>query len=201
MEDSGMKRRFTLIEVLTVIVIMSVLMAIMAAGYRHFGEEEKTRSGARALSRALLLARSEAIASRRRVAVLLPERNAPIRLHGTYAWCHVSKQGKCEGLVPRTKIEWFPPGAEVIKIGLAPGVTEGNPFQTVSLDWSMLGEASGNGTCRAVIYRQNGAIVDEVARRLTIARVDQTGKQIPNTSSYVIEVQGYTGSSSFVREK
>lgn len=192
--------RFTLIELLGVLCIMGIMLGIALAAFSHFGAAGKVDSGARMISRALHLARVQAIATRRRVAVLLPGAEAPAAVRGTLAWAYVSNLSHAEGLVDGTKVEHLPAGVRATAITLAPPVTDGDAYQEVEIAWETLHrDLIGTGVCRAFVFRANGSIVDQETRRITVTRVAADGAPIAGATVYHLDVAGFTGRATFVK--
>lgn len=84
------RRGFTLPEVLTALAIISLTLAITVPSFGKFGDEQALRSETRSIQMLLHFARSEAIASRKYVAVEFDLQEFPkpdaVRLIGDATW-------------------------------------------------------------------------------------------------------------------
>jgi len=197
-------RRFTLIELVAVMVIGMILMALAVPVLSRSGRA--VEAGARMMTAAARLARVEAISERRRVAVLLPESHVRESLAGqAFAYCYVTREGEFDGAVPRTRIEMLPAGCVVDAVLASDGAGPAPIGATVTgVEWSDWGAAGGVtpggaapvGDCRAVVWRPRGCTADQrdYIVRLASGAV-QGGSLVLTHRSEPVEVcvAGFTG--------
>ena len=117
-------RNFTLVELLVVIVIISIILSMTAPAFRRLMVGNSVDSAARMVSAQLMLARAEAIAQRRYVAVIMPrsdEDGSTYESTDTYnrqsfRAAYVDKNLKFEDWVPGTQWAFLPTGAVIASI-------------------------------------------------------------------------------------
>ncbi len=118
-------RNFTLVELLVVIVIISIILSMTAPAFRRLMVGNSVDSAARMVSSQLMLARAEAIAKRRCVAVIMPSTiNVPsfdseVYKLQAFRSAYVSGSGPSwtfEEWVPGTQWTFLPTGALIARI-------------------------------------------------------------------------------------
>jgi Tfp pilus assembly protein FimT len=131
-------RRFSLVELLTVLVLMMIVISITLPSFNKMMTGSAVDSASRMLGAQLRLARQYAITQRRRVAVLMPskdiqnhdgysydntinpwsvaERNSlnPF-LHVSFRSCFVDGSGNFEEWVPNSQWEYLPVGSAIFE--------------------------------------------------------------------------------------
>ena len=123
-------RFFTLVELLVVLVIMGILLGIAGPAFQKLTVGTGVDAAARMVGAQLTLARTYAITSRRRVAVLMPgleverngsgltsserERAAPV-LNIAFRTCIVDRANTFVEWVPNTKWEFLPVGTAILE--------------------------------------------------------------------------------------
>ena len=139
MNRSSQKRMqgFTLIELLVVIVIISIILGITAPAFRSIANGSAVDGAARMLSSQFMLARAEAIARRKCVAVIMPASGLAIPSDDTNVYnrqafrsAYVTGEGpefSFDSWVPGTEWSFLPTGAVI-------GIVENGTYSTLSFD-------------------------------------------------------------------
>ena len=115
-----LKRHFTLVELLVVIVIMMLLVAIAVPVYSRIMNGSAVGHAARMVSSQLNLARTEACSRRKYVAVVFANSamnydaaHAPILDRRAFRSCYLDESRNFDCWVPGTKWEVIPTGATI----------------------------------------------------------------------------------------
>ena len=148
-------RNFTLVELLVVIVIISIILSMVAPAFRRLMVGNSVDSAARMVSSQLMLARAEAIAKRRHVAVIMPATiNVPSSNNEVYK-LQAFRSGYVTGSdsswtleewVPGTQWTFLPTGALIRTVDDKPG---GVKFS--SNEWEIDSEWIPADNCAGVV--------------------------------------------------
>ncbi len=213
-----MKRTpFTLIEMLVVLGITGILLALAIPAFEKLVLGQGVNGAATMVSSQLRLARAYAIASRQRVAVLLPGADAiagtptvgtPTTLkYKSLAFCTVDANNNFGAPVPNTKIEYLPTGAVIAEVNINT-TYQGSDVDVLALStditvkdvkWSTFGFATTSiRNCRGIVLKPTGAL----ALASTVPWYIRVVEGEPNGTALVIrnaanqltlEVNPYTG--------
>ncbi|OVE78104.1 hypothetical protein BVX99_00670 [bacterium F16] len=96
--------RFTIIEIIVVILIALIIVSLTAGTIMNAGDGMRLDSSSRLVGSVLMRARQEAIARRRLIAVLMPGKNADIENSKKYSAIRLAYVTKDESTTPTTYI-------------------------------------------------------------------------------------------------
>lgn len=102
-------RRFTLVELMAVIVIISIILAFTAPAFTRLMTGSAVNTGTTMLSAQLALARAEAATRRCKIAIAIYDATAPTSFRAAY------QSGGVWAWLPGTKVEELPLGAVMAK--------------------------------------------------------------------------------------
>ena len=193
-------KRFTMIELLAVMVISILILGIGLPAFYRLAKGSAVEGASRMLGRQLLVTKNLAMAKRRRVAVLLPSDTGPEEMHyRAMAVAYVALGRQFQDTIPNTQITWFPVGALVADIGSG---NDSATYQVVhNVDWAKYGYPGVPASdCRAVIFRLTGQLDDYTHRYVTISEGSMLGGEFvaENTgNSFTCDVDGFTGRVSW----
>ena len=154
-------RNFTLVELLVVIVIISIILSMTAPAFRRLMVGNSVDSAARMVSSQLMLARAEAIAKRRYVAVIMPsDINIPSSNNEVYKCqafrsAYVSESGSNWTLgewVPGTQWTFLPSGAVIAAIDDDHGSIE---YNSTANEWEIVSSWTPTDNCATVGDRKH----------------------------------------------
>lgn len=179
---------FTLVEMLTVLVIMGIVLAIALPAVERFTAARQAEAAARKVNRTLMLARLEALSMRRLVAVLLPEVGRGTEIATAYV---VRAGNDCQ-------FQETIPGAGVTKLGAVGIVSDlrledgtAPSLQVHGVEWAWYGKGTTKyaADCAAIVFRPTGALVREQAVIVSIADAARTGENIVVRSPRVLRLR------------
>lgn len=150
------QRRFTLVELLVVLVITGIMFSLVVAPFDAMMGSTGVDGGARMVASQLRLARQYAISHRKRVAVLFPmdQGSDEERKFTAFRSCEVDSSGQWVDWIDNTKWEYLPAGTIIRDVDATQGATTPvtEPVTVTDVD----GVAADD--FRAVIFKPNGAI-------------------------------------------
>ena len=168
--------RFTLIELMAVMVILAIVMGIAVPSVSRLTTGIGVDAGARMVGGKLRLARQSAISARKNVALLMPSDGEMTVGDFSYIalrMCEVTgdSPAKFVAWLPETKWEYLPKGAVVAEadsdLGMSNPPTDGQYSKVLPDAANELGAASGR-TVRAVVFRKTGRTTAVTRRYVTI---------------------------------
>ncbi|MBR4517963.1 MAG: prepilin-type N-terminal cleavage/methylation domain-containing protein [Victivallales bacterium] len=199
-----MKRNFTLVELLVVTVIIGIIVGAVVPAFTRLMTGNAVSYGLRMTTSQLNMARVEACARRKYVAVVFPDNGfssttSNIGYRCAFRSCFVEKNGsnyKFKEWVPGTKWEYLPKGAyfsDLTDTALPLEITD-----VVDVDGLL---ADGSHTIRAVIFSDSGRAAEKktfavevregvVADNATVTRNNNDANKL------TAKVNKYTGSVS-----
>lgn len=203
---------FTLIELLTVMLIVGILLAVTVPVVVKITSGSSVEAAARMVGSQLRLARQEAITRRKAIAVLFPSATAmgvPVeaKFQGFRA-CYVDSANAWTGWVENTAWTYLPVGAVVAEVDSDndvqwnTGSTPNQPIDnTVTLVTNVGGTAAN--TSRAVVFRPTGRLPSEQRAVSVVEGVplqNGTGVQPKNKLNWIdVRANQYTGRVTFIR--
>lgn len=204
--------RFTLVELLVVIVIMGILMALVVPAFKNFGGG--VDGAARMVGSQLRLARQYAIAHRQKVAVIMPGPAAGAPADKRYVGFRTARWNAVTNVfqgIPGTKWEFLPKGTVIAEADNDknpdqndnPWTPKDDTYTAVDYDEDGDGSRDYGGGLRAVVFLPSGRL-DSDQRYVTITQGFFTGTQlqITNRENYaILEIDQYTGRVSYVPHK
>ena len=155
------ERSFTLVELLVVIVIISIILSMVAPAFRRLMVGNSVDSAARMVSAQLMLARAEAIARRRYVAVIMPatidvpSSNTEVYKYQAFRSAYVSGSGSNWTLgewVPGTQWSFLPSGAVIAAIDKNHGSIE---YNSTTNEWEPVSSWTPADNCATVGDRKH----------------------------------------------
>ncbi|MCF7854075.1 MAG: prepilin-type N-terminal cleavage/methylation domain-containing protein [Candidatus Pacebacteria bacterium] len=176
---ASMASRFTLVELLVVMVVLGILMAIAGPAFDKMTVGTGVDAGVRAVTGQLRMARQYAIANRKYVAVVLPDDTtfsndtAAVAIHA----CQSDTETGTYTPVPDTSWEFLPTGAVVFEItqsDRAEGASlPASPTDNCSMQVKV--DVDDDGTdddldARAIVFRPTGALAASSTHVITIAQ-------------------------------
>ncbi|NLF18750.1 MAG: hypothetical protein GX595_16075 [Lentisphaerae bacterium] len=205
-------RPFTLIELLTVMLIAGIMLAITVPVVVKITSGSSVEAASRMIGAQLRLARQEAIVKRRRVAILFPANEAvgvpeEARFLGFRA-CYVDDNDEWTAWVENTVWTYVPVGAVIAEVdddngiqwtGSAPQQPRDDTTKIVkNVDGTMANES------RAVIFRPTGRVGLQFSVSIVEGAVIPSGGtatvQAKNRDNWIdVRANQYTGRVSFVR--
>ena len=202
-------QRFTLVELLTVMVIMAILLAVTVPVIIKVTSGSSVEAASRMVGAQLRLARQEAIVRRKSVAVLFPTVDLSSTEKTGYAAFRscVLKAGSYEfdSWVPNTVWSYAPVGAVIAEADMDGGTGASAPPDLVDDDgaskvWvsTVPGFASD---VRAVVFRPSGKLATP-QRTVTVVEGAAAGSTWThkNDANWVnVDLNQYTGRVTFVR--
>lgn len=201
------KNRFTLIEMLVVLVISGILLGLAIPAFEKLTVGSGVDAASRMVGGTLRLTRQYAIVHRQRIALLIPqvaETNGTARQFTQFRACEVTAGGQWVAWIPNTKWETLPVGAIVASVGTAENAASSGVPTDPPADFSpalvtgVPGFASG---VRAVLFRPNGALVGDVSRYVWIAEgfpASTTAAKVRNVKNVTaLLVNQYTGRTEY----
>lgn len=206
-------RSFTLVELLTVMVIVGILFGLVLAPYEKLVMGTGVDAATFQLNSGLRLARQKAISSRRRVAVLLPDHDVDNDLpdslkHHSFAYAYVDSAGNYEEPVENTSIKFLSKGAVINLSNPDKNHPDYMFIEVQDVDWREFSDEFDNGDatadpnevtdCRAIVFRPTGAITSGNEPDIEIVEgfVSGTGIQTRNADNHLnIIINLFTGRS------
>lgn len=203
---------FTLIELLTVMLIVGILLAVTVPVVVKITSGSSVEAAARMVGSQLRLARQEAIVKRKNVAVLFPSGTgagvpAEARYHGFRA-CYVDSANVWTGWVLNAPWSYVPVGAAIAEVdddnaiqwdASSPPQPTDDTFTTVTGIDGITTNAS-----RAVVFRPSGRVGAQFSVSLVEGAVLNDGGvskvQAKNKLNWIdVRANQYTGRVTFVR--
>lgn len=188
-----MKRHFTLIELLTVMVIGSILLAVATPAIVHAVNEAQVDSAARVVTRACMLARQEAIVQRRRVAILIPETGNAI------ATCYLQRHADAfDRWTSHQPVVDLPAVGIVTEVVVDDGPTT-VPHTTAVSGVAWAPDRPYEVSCRAIIFKPTGAVASSNGMAPIITRVRDAVRTpggtvaVRSNRGFDVQVDCYTG--------
>ncbi|MBN2449054.1 MAG: hypothetical protein JXR77_01615 [Lentisphaeria bacterium] len=206
----SIRRRFTLVELLVVMVIVVLLMAVAIPTILKVTSSSGVEAGSRMVGSQLRLARQEAITQRKHVAILFPTLNSSggdtVAFTGFRPCFVVNDSGtyRFDKWVPNVPWNFVPVGTVIIEAD-QDGPTAANPDPDLS-DGAITTIADVAGFAnpvRAVVFRPAGRLVS-LQRDVTLVE----GALTPGAASPIVrnpenwinlEINQFTGRVRFLR--
>ncbi len=192
-------RNFTLVELLSVMVIMAIIMGIGVAAFQNLSTGSGVDGACRMVNAQLRLARQYAISNRQKVALIMPANQSGLPEEYKYASFRaavVTSSGSntytWENWIPNTKWEFVPVGACIMEVDDDCGIHDGSNYvlepdinsspvnyaQVNDVDMSSIDASlSAVDGVRAVVFAANGRRSGD-SEHVTIA---QATFQAPST--------------------
>jgi len=207
---------FTLVELLTVMVIVAVLMAVAIPTMLKITSGSSVEAASRMIGAQLRLARQEAITKRKYVAVLFPTVASTDGDEVAYVGfrpCYIENQTGTyvfDGWVSNVSWHFASVGALVREVdadqpsgGSPPDFTD-NTFTTVINSSPADPDFTFSQPVRAIVFRPSGRLADAGERNVTIVEgampEGAASPMIKQASNWInIEVNQYTGRVRFQR--
>ena len=197
--DFSTRSRFTLVELLAVMVIMVIIMGIAIPAFDKLTLGTGVDAAARMVGSQLRLTRQHAITKRKIVGLLLPrsEITSPGNVsYAAFRACEVDSTGAFVEWIQDAKWEYLPTGTIIAEADQDSGIDAAGPDDDSPTLVSGVPDSSGD--VRAVVFRPTGRIMG-LQKIVTIAEgVYQGGPQLKNDANILnITVDQYTGRVSF----
>ncbi len=195
------RRRFTMVELLMVMVVITILITMMMPAFERLALGSGVQGAARAVSGQLRMARQHAITSRERVALLMPagEISEDEKKWIAYRPCIVDNSNNWVAWVPNTEWQFVPTGAVIAQVG-APDALGNPPSDSTTMIADVPGEANA---IRAIVFTPTGRLVGTNRILHIVEGAVANGQMIiRNRDNYrTLEVDTYTGRTSYKDEQ
>ncbi|MCK5806105.1 MAG: hypothetical protein KAI66_24950, partial [Lentisphaeria bacterium] len=161
-------RRFTLLEMLAVVIIMVIIVTISVPTFEKLVVGSGVDAGARVVGSQLRLARQYAISHRKRVALIMPNANDTDtdRRFRAIRTCIVDTSNHFLRWVPNTSWIFLAPGGVLWEIDDTGGPSSPSPVDSCTMVQDVPGHTSGSFNARAVIFKPNGRTVAGFQRQV-----------------------------------
>lgn len=193
------KHRFTLVELMVVLIIVGIMLAALAPAFNRLMTGNAVGAAERMISSQLSLARAEAARRRCEVAIViyddhdydatLPKSSsfrAAYNPAGTWQW------------LPGSQETWLPTGAIVGSLVLG-SITDTNYVYPLIANTPGLTVKIGGVDFPAIIFKPNGRLAQSVSLALHEASITsaQIVQLLNDNYCRVLEISQYTGRVSF----
>jgi Tfp pilus assembly protein FimT len=223
------KSKFTMVELLTVMIIMIILLGIGAGALVGISNKKGPDGGVRMMNRMIELTRQYAITSNTRVALMMP---MDVALYSDYTGQYpdigddsdiglfpdnttpdtpgiivrpavVDSTGKFLRWVPDTTWTVFPPSAYYASMTGLSNVSYGDP--TTGDDRAINGTTGTPTTVKALIFKPNGSLVGTTSDAVIYVKPYSAGGggdqfDLGSAHKYMTTVNWLTGKMTTVRE-
>lgn len=211
-QKSTEHRKFTLVEILMVIVIMALLMTAAMPAFIDMMKGQGVEASARNICQMLKLARAHAINNREYVALLMPRDNMDDKyLFRSYRVCLVTKTGsdsdstfKFKRWLPGEEWTFVSTGVAILQIDKAPGgvnITNNIPDDDSDAYSTISDVPDSSGDLRGIVFAKNGTTDSGTTPYyVSIGQGVYTSGVIANynaDSVVNISINGFTGKVTF----
>ena len=190
------RRPFTLIEMVIVLAVLMVMLVLAKPVFERVALGSGVDNSVRLINSQLMLARTAAISTRQRVAVVFPGLNNSILTSTTQVpdaanyksviICTVDTNGVYQGALSGSKIEFLPVGTSIVRVQNSSGassLSQGNNSTppgfgstTISaIKWADYGLTTNTkhlSTCYGVIFTPRGTESGNNDRYITVAEAE-----------------------------
>lgn len=213
--DTPINRRpYTLVEILTVIVVVSILLGISLPAFQKLAVGQGVELAARTIGGKCRAARAYAIQKRKNIALLMPKENIEQKyMFNAYRTCEVDGFSGTVNFVrwvPGDKWEFLPTGVGVLQVdhddtvpftGLNPTDEVANSYVKVAGVPDCEDPSDSSKTLRAIVFRPNGKTGSgAVAYYIALGQGSVEGGDFTcknRKGIYLVAVNGFTGRVSY----
>lgn len=219
--------RFSMIEMIAVMVVVTIMLVIAGPTFTQMTNGNAVEAAVRDVGTSIHLARQQALARRRYVALIMP---GPLEdalgiseddRYTVHRLAYVNSALEFQGWVENRKWEFLAPGASIMEVDDDVGIssdgnapdrqpTENSPAQIDNVDLTALGGAADVDGVRALVFSPAGKLLEN-ARYVTIGaalkkggtwiirNVAATSTNVSCSNQFTIEINRYTGGLRYIQ--
>ncbi len=200
------KKKFTLLELLVVMIVCLILLAISAPAFLSMSKGQSVDIAARNFGSQLKAARSYAITNRKYTALILPttEDISNDYLYKSYRACIVDINNNFEEWIPNEKWEFLPRGTAILEIDSSSEPDNIKNFSSAEkindVDFSSINGSSNTDNVNGIIFLPSGKCLGVRASGIFITIGDAVALEngVSTINNYLdINIDSFSGRVSF----
>ena len=203
------RKKFTLLELLVVMVVCLILLAISAPAFLSMSKGQSVDIAARNFGSQLKAARSYAIKNRENIALIIPTTENILNdyLYKSYRACIVDSSNNFEEWIDGEKWDFLPRGTAILEIDSSIDLNEIKNFSSTEkindINFSDIGGSSNTDNVNGIVFLPNGKCLGVRASGIFITIGDAAGLEsgVNSIKNYIdINIDSFSGRISYINE-